>query len=99
MTLTIGRRKIISKLIVDKKRIIEFYSLNKKKNYPFNLSLVLERGVYDENLNRLSKQAGGSGNYSGLMFKCSKCGKMYCSFGALKHYHFKDSKCKESVSQ
>lgn len=47
--------------------------------------------VYDENLKilRKVKYTIGSGCYNNAMFECSKCGKQYCTLGALRRYHKK----------
>jgi hypothetical protein len=47
--------------------------------------------VFDESFKIIEKSSRcwGSGNYRNIIFKCSKCGKMYTTFGALKHYHKK----------
>ena len=92
-------RAILRKVIVEKDRLVEFYYLNKKKGYRFSLSKVLDTGIYDENLNKLADFSGGSGSYSNLIFKCSKCGKIYSNFGSLRKYHFKNGKCKTLLNQ
>ena len=46
--------------------------------------------IYDENLNIIRYCSYcGSGCYHNAMFACSKCGKSYCTLGALKFYHKK----------
>ena len=57
-----------------------------KKKYP------TKSIVFDENFNILMtgdefNRCWGSGNYKGIIFKCSKCGKLYTTYGALKYYH------------
>ena len=48
--------------------------------------------IFDEN-NKLIESSlnrkHGSGCYSDRVWKCSKCGKIYCTLGALKYYHEK----------
>ena len=41
-----------------------------------------------------SNKIHGSGVYPNKMWKCSKCGKTYPSYGALKFYHTKE-RCKK----
>ena len=48
--------------------------------------------MFDESWNIVKLSNGrswGSGCYAGIIFACSKCGKTYCTYGALKHYHKK----------
>ncbi len=53
-----------------------------------------ESVIFDENFNILKrgKWVGrwwGTGDYNGIVFRCSKCGKQYNTYGALKFYHKK----------
>jgi hypothetical protein len=50
--------------------------------------------IFDENWNAVKRgdvicRAWGSANYSNIRFCCSKCGKLYDTYGALKYYHKK----------
>ena len=64
--------------------------MDREKKYLKLINKYKDKGNFlvDEMLNfRKVKRHIGSGCYSGLMFFCSKCGKLYTSYGALKYYH------------
>ena len=51
--------------------------------------------IVDESWNVLEilkDRSIGTGNYQNILFKCSKCGKSYDTFGALNFYHKKCNK-------
>lgn len=45
-------------------------------------------GIYDENFKLYPEKHGvvGSGVYYGIMFRCSKCNRLYCTLGYLKRH-------------
>lgn len=48
--------------------------------------------IFDENWNVVKRgdvdnMVFASANYSNIRFCCSKCKKLYDTYGALKHYH------------
>jgi len=50
--------------------------------------------IFDENWNVIRQEKHrtfGTGYYQGIIFKCSKCEKIYPTYGSLKYYH---KKCK-----
>ena len=54
--------------------------------------------MYDENWNVVpTKGSFGSGCYGNVMFKCSVCGKLYCTFGCLENHVKKNHTAEKEV--